>query len=50
MHAVAVPKGVCWFCCPSISNALLPLLWGGVRTSIVGFHHELPARSVLVTD
>ena len=24
MHAVAVPKGVYWSCCPSISNALLP--------------------------
>ena len=38
MHAVAVPKGVCWSCCPSISNRSTSSSMGGVRTYIVGFH------------
>ena len=41
MHAVAVPKGVCWCVLLPlyIQCSILPLLCiGGVRTSIVGFH------------
>ena len=46
MHAVAVPKGVCWSCCPSISNALLPLLEGRAHIYIVGFQGRREARKM----
>ena len=46
MHAVAVPKGVCWSCCPSIQS-LYFLFYGG-RAHIysgVSFCYNLGPRT-----
>ena len=51
MHAVAVvPKGVCWSCCPSISNVINSLTSGKSQPCRFALWFRIIERSVVLSQ